>query len=381
MRCFNEDTAEYQRLKQIAQASGISEFKLRAYVSSYYDKFNAFPSLYLIPNIDSESYIRKELEIKTNKDISKVSKDKLLEYTGATTAEEAVAKLNNMFSDKEIYLGPELAGSYIIHIDRRASIYEDVFDTSFDFDTILKNNRVVANGGKLEKTSSVGILNNIIKRLSERHGVQIKEFTNESIDDALLKEVPNAKQVNAFIYNGTIYINTDVAKADAPLHELLHLILGQVRYKNPKLYTQLLDSLTSLPNFKVKIDQLRNNSVYADRTQSDLIEELLVTDFARTITDPTYKGIFENDNKLFEQVFQNVMYAIDTILLPSQSVQSQDYYKTLNADLVTLSKRLGSALIMPTYNGTLNIEDEISSRRISNLKQQLIHNGFLREEC
>jgi hypothetical protein len=60
--------------------------------------------------------------------------------------------------------------------------------------------------------------------------------------------------VNAFIYNGTIYINTDVAKADAPLHELLHLILGQVRYKNPKLYTQLLDSLTSLPNFEVKMN-------------------------------------------------------------------------------------------------------------------------------
>jgi hypothetical protein len=44
----------------------------------------------------------------------------------------------------------------------------------------------------------------------------------------------------AFILNGNIYINTDSATIDAPIHGQLHLFLGSIRFGNPNLYFQLV---------------------------------------------------------------------------------------------------------------------------------------------
>jgi len=55
----------------------------------------------------------------------------------------------------------------------------------------------------------------------------MKNTTSADIEhDPELSKIPNIKTAEAFIHNGTIYINTDYARADAPLHELMHLIIG-----------------------------------------------------------------------------------------------------------------------------------------------------------
>lgn len=376
MKCFNKSNQVYQELLAVAKSSGISNLKLDIYVNMYLDKYNRFPHLDEIPNIDSYEYLKEKLEIETVSDMDIVSTEKLKEFTGKETVEEQMAFLNNKYSDKEISIVPGIATS-IIHIDHRASIYDGSNPLDIDWDSTLTQDKIITNTGTLEKTSSVGILNNIIQRLLNRHGVSIQEYTN----DALPENAPdNASSVNAFILNGTIYINTDNAKADAPLHELLHLILGQLRGRNFQQYETLLKSLEQSKWFEKKFKEYQEG-VYANRTQLDIYEEILVSEFAKFITTSD-KGIFGSmTDAQVQDIFNEVMYAIDTILLPVQSVKTLNPKEVLTSNIVSLSKKLGSALILTEYMGTIDFNTALESRKLSNLKQNLMKEGYLKQEC
>ena len=75
MRCFNQEDQAYQKLQK---ASGLSEFKLRAFVSQFYDKHGKFPELDQIPGADSEAFIKEKLEAKPVGNYTRVTTDKVL---------------------------------------------------------------------------------------------------------------------------------------------------------------------------------------------------------------------------------------------------------------------------------------------------------------
>lgn len=388
MRCFNSDCSEYQKLLQIAEASGYSEFKLRAYVSDYYDKFGRFPHLDLIPGINSAEFLIKQLGIEKKDSSMYVTTQRLKEFTGKDTLQEQIAYLNNTYTDKEIYItGQYSNGECIIKIQDRPSMYTPIVERNIDWNTLLREQRVVkSDTGEITKSSSVSILNNIIQRLAERRGINIKQITNDEIaaDPNINQYVKNANQVSGFIYNGTIYINTDIASADAPLHELMHLIIGQLRVRNKVLYEKLLMSVENLKDFNTYYNNFINkDDVYHNRTQLDIYEEILVNEFAKFITDPTYKdGLFYNtDEETRNAIFQDVMYAIDTALLPEQSAATLPKEEVMNASILNLSQKLGSTLILSQYLGTLDLNDAIESRRLANTKQDFINKGYLKQDC
>jgi hypothetical protein len=57
-----------------------------------------------------------------------------------------------------------------------------------------------------------------------------------------LKNIPEVLSAKAFVHNGKIYINTDRADIDAPIHEMTHMLLGSIRFKNPDLYFDLIEN-------------------------------------------------------------------------------------------------------------------------------------------
>jgi len=64
------------------------------------------PELDELPKVNSEPYLNKTLNIKKLSTIKSIETDKLLEYTGTTTVEEANIKLNRLYKDLEIVLTP-----------------------------------------------------------------------------------------------------------------------------------------------------------------------------------------------------------------------------------------------------------------------------------
>jgi hypothetical protein len=135
-----------------------------------------------------------------------------LNYSQANSIEEANIILNNKHRDLEIDILP-LNETAIINIEQRPNAYEN-------------KNREPVNIYKDKQA-----LTSIFNKLRTLYGINlINTSIDELILDAQYKNIVDAKYTNAFIFNGNIYINKDVADIDAPLHEMTHILLGGIKF-------------------------------------------------------------------------------------------------------------------------------------------------------
>lgn len=81
------------------------------------------------------------------------------------------------------------------------------------------------------------ILDSFCDKLQSLYGINVVPITNAEINqDSTLSKIIDASVAKAFIYNNTIYINTDNATIDSKVHELLHLLFATMRDVNPEMY-------------------------------------------------------------------------------------------------------------------------------------------------
>ena len=365
MRCFNPEDQAYQKLQK---ASGLSEFKLRAFVSQFYDKHGKFPELDQIPGADSEAFIKEKLEAKSVGKYTRVTTDKVLQYTGAADLKEAQHKLNNEFRDKNISILDKEDGTALIKISKRASIYGDLYE---------RGNLEIPD--TVERPDSVGILTSMVSRLNDLYGIPMHAMSTVELNDKFKTTDPQITQANAFVYNGEVYINTDYASVDAPLHEFMHLIIGQIKSQDRKLYDTLLQQVTTIPGFEDQFDLYNKNK---NRSFSDITEEILVTEYAKFITDPFYDGMFNflNENTPQSQdFFYNITRAIDNVLIPQQSSASIKNQRILADSALNLAKKLGGAIMIPERLGSL--DNSAEHRRLQNIKRSLLEDKIITQDC
>lgn len=362
MRCFNPEDQAYQKLQK---ASGLSEFKLRAFVSQFYDKHGKFPELDQIPGADSEAFIKEKLEAKSVGKYTRVTTDKVLQYTGAADLKEAQHKLNNEFRDKNISILDKEDGTALIKISKRASVYGDLYERG---DLEIPNT--------VERPDSVGIVTSMVSRLNDLYGIPMHAMSTAELNDLFNTTDSQITQANAFVHNGEVYINTDYASVDAPLHEFMHLIIGQVKSQDRKLYDILLQQVTNIPGFEKQFQ------LYKNRSFSDVTEEILVTEYAKFITDPFYDGMFNflnEDTPQSQDFFYNITRAIDNVLIPQQSSASIKDQRILANSALNLAKKLGGAIMIPERLGSLKDSEE--HRRLQNIKRSLLEDGKITQEC
>lgn len=356
MNCLNKNTLEYQTLKKM---SGISEFKLDSTISYFLDNYGRYPELDEIPGADSENYLKNSIGVKDSYGIPHTSAEQILQYTGSTTIPEANKTLNNKFKDLEINLS-EVLDKVLVRIDKRPNAYRNLDKNSnFDRDTSItkKTSVLVSTLGKFQKLYGINIIpiNNDILATEEWQNV-----------------VSDAKTTNAFIYNGNIYVNTDIASLDAPIHELLHMFLGAMRFTNPEVYFNIIYQVRNLSN----IADIAK--VYKDRTESDLLEEVFVSEFAKFITGQN-SFINELDSNIINTLLYNITRNLDTMLMGNYSTKSLDPNKVLNASINELSDMVESELTSSIH---IDYMDKAAlHRKMSNTKSELLRSGKLIENC
>ena len=174
----------------------------------------------------------------------------------------------------------------------------------------------------------------------------------------------------SFILNNDIYVNTDLATLDSPIHEILHLILGSIKFQNPKLYTDLVKVAAQFGNYN-KIAKL-----YPNRTQSDIYEEVFVEEFSKYLVGNS--ELNKLPDHIQYEISYNVTRLLDSILMGDTSVRSLDN-NIYNMSLQDLVKSVNSRLMTSTLH--INLQDAALHRGLGNLKENLLKNGDLREEC
>jgi hypothetical protein len=357
--CLNKNSVEYQTLLKM---SGLSEFKFNAFTSTFVGKFGRYPELDEIPGADSRPYLNNSLSVKTIDDTSFVKNDKIFSQTGTTDVKEANIRINNTYRDLEVKLTPSSEVS-TIQVRKRPNKWDNVYEGGIIIDDSTSSSR------------NVGVFNSILEKLANLYGINFVSITNGELSSEQWKGVvDDAKTTNAFVYNGNIYINIDNSSIDAPLHEMLHLFLGSVRYSDPQLYFSMVEAMNELPN---KALLARN---YKDRTDSDINEELLVSEFSKYITGQD-SIISKLPVNVLHKTFYNMGRVLDSILFGEQSIATMDTKSLFNSSLVKLSEYLGSALTNNQYSGTFNVKSAEVHRVLANVKSDLMKNKDLKEFC
>lgn len=357
MICLNKNSVEYQTLKNM---SGLSDFKFDMYASYYVEKYGRFPELDELPKANSEKHLDNYLKVRTQSDTKFADTEYILQVTSSSTIEEAIKKINDKYRDLEtdIIDSGDIA---IIKTKRRPNQWESVYKGGI---------KIISN---LSPTENSAIIIDMLDRLAKFYNIQFKQITNAELTSEQWKDkVIDARGVNAFIYNNDIYINTDNANLDAPVHELMHLLFGSLRFSNPSLYFSMVNTVNNLPGKE------KYREKYYDRTNSDLNEEILVSEFSKYLAGQQSLLSTLPDSAIHD-IEYNIKRIIDSMLFGEQSVKTINNNTIFNSSLHKLAGIVGSKQFEDTKFGIFN--DAQLNRIIANTKQDLIKNGDLKEFC
>lgn len=339
-----------QKGQTLQKASGLPETLAYTYITAFEKSHGRFPELDEIPYANSEEYLNNQLDIKQIRDTKYTTIQKVQDLTGANNSHEATVKINQEHPDLEVHLN-RIGNTVTVETLHRPTAYlgEEITPTSIDFDNTRESNSI--------------ILRDSLNRLQKYYGIQTNAVS--------ISELPEGfSEAKAFIKDGQIYINTDKATIDSPVHEQLHLFMGSVRFANPQLYYSLVQSVEQLPNFELLAEQFPN------RAMSDVQEEIFVHEVANYVTkQPSLLDSIEAP--IVDKLFYYINRDIDSILMGKQSV------RTLNGiygkSLLELAEETGSENFDIDTAGTL--DDATIHRIMANTKEDLMNKNELIQNC
>ena len=217
-----------------------------------------------------------------------------------------------------------------------------------------------------------GVFNQLFNKLEKQYGVQLHTISDKELASDEWQGIPEIQTANAFIYNGDVYINTDHAKADAPIHEMTHMLLGSIRFKNPDLYYGIVQQAQNFPTFNQFMEQNPN------RTVNDNMEELFVTEMSKYLAGES--SIIEQlDEHVINELHYNMKRLLDTVLMGQYSVKSIPDSKLYRMSLADLVETVNSQMLETNFYGSL--DDAALHRVLANTKSDLMKKGDLREDC
>ena len=210
--------------------------------------------------------------------------------------------------------------------------------------------------------------------LADNFGVNIHLMSSDELksDDNIELQI-NVKHLDtakAFIYKDEIYINSDLASIEDPIHEILHLILGTFKANNPELYKSMVTKM-ELNIYKPIYDSIKNN--YPNNTHYELLEETFVKVFSENLSHKLDSkelddvSFIDSINKTVNDIFQF-------------ETESEDLYKNFNTPLIDLLNEFGSNFIKnpeSMYDSTASS----NSNKVTILKRSLLEQAKLKEVC
>lgn len=351
--CINKNSIEYQSLKHRA---GIPELLLDATCSEYLEKYGRFPHLDEIPGSDSSKTLKEELNIKKN-NTSKISK--ILEYSGTSNIYESSAVINNIHRDLEVEITP-IRETAFVDIKKRPTDGIITIKEVHEPDSNINNQILILQA---------------LNKLSKIYGIKVRDTNEHELNsDEWSHLMPKDKLVNGFIYNGEIYLNVDRASVDTPVHELLHLLVGSIRFSDPQLYSKMIKMAEELPAYDSLLQEFPN------RSRNDANEEIFIQEISKHLTG--LPSQFENlPQNIINEINYNVRRVLDSILDGDASTKTLSDKLLYKSTLKQVASMVNSNNLNNTFSGTFNVEGSALHRKLNNLKSDLINKGELTEIC
>lgn len=354
-KCIDRESIEFKSLKKM---TGIDDNALSVISMMSMETRGRMPEIDEVPNANSLPVMETELGISYNKSRDRFSTD-TEKFVNGSSIKESVVRINNRFKDMEVKAF-DFDGKTIIDILKRPNIGK-FYDGEFDIDTNQSQSDIKQ------------IFDAISEKSSELYGVDIRTFNDGTVDNFSELKGFDYGLKNAFILNGNIYINTDYANLDAPVHEMMHLLLGELKFNDGNLYNEIVNTMTEIPNF----NEIRN-TLYSDLAMRDAMEEIFVTQVSRHMVGMD-SIISKLPLKMKSKIEYDILRMIDTSFMGSNSAIGMKFTDLSDMSIHELCRVLGSTLL----NNKAKINNDLGfSHRIAlNVKRELLRNGELKEIC
>lgn len=358
--CVNTGTSEFRALQE---RSGLPEFLLEVLVGDYQvNHEGAWPHLDELPIdwIDSKKALDQFLELNSSQI---TTQENLLQKTGTQSIPEAIVYLNDIYRNLDIDYYT-INDKIKIITDGRPNPFRVVHTPPIDISNL----------------SSTGYINQALNELERKLGiVTINTTTAELTKMGLLDIIPEASTAAAFVYQGDIYINEDLADVDAKVHELLHILLGSFKFKNPELYSQIVSIVEELENYQDLITR------YPNRTRMDINEEIFVREYAKMLTSNLDSKNYQTSllSQLNSDIIYNLNYemsrVLDTMLRGDNSVRVIPASERFNKSF----RELGEIVNAHNMENSMQnyVDASLMHRILANKKSDLMKDGKLKEYC
>lgn len=279
----------------------------------------------------------------------------LLEAEGFYSEAEILESLNRLTNPTKIETLKVGVGQYLLR-------------------SINKDNRLSNYYPKMsESDSRINKLEALLDRLTDLYGIKFNRVTSSELRVRGFKDIiPDATRVNAFILNGEIYINTDNASDDAPIHELSHMLLGSLKSTDYDLYSALVNSVESLDNYDSRLEEFPN------RARMDVNEEIFVDLFAKHFTENLELPV---DVNLMDRAEYEIKRNIDSAIFPNESTTKVSLNSISGKSFSEIMDLFGTSINETTIANAFNGNESGTNRQLANIKEDLLKQGLLKEYC
>lgn len=339
-----------------------------------------------------------------NEYISKLDNDPNMRLDLSYNLEDIKMRIQDKFPDSKIKAGNSMHNlfnwnpSYFTFLMPNWSGEKQKYVT----DRINKYEGFYKDENKLDvKSAVISLVNKLSTEDIPVHIIDVAE------SELLRQQNPSLtdKSIHAFIDNGEIYVLLDTAKPTDVIHEYTHLLLASMKYRKPnpnydektnnkilerrELYYQLLNTIKQHPKF----DQYAK--FYPNAHGSDLQEEVLVR-FVQNYLANICDAQDNIDLSMFNDDFAS---ALESLLVKPNDEIGKRIFDGLGLDDVFDSKDDLISLGMSNFITVINdinhrmladagyrsdgFDSQLIklSQKVSSIKDKLVNNKNLKQEC
>lgn len=350
--CVNKSSTEFKRLSRL---SGMSDDALSIEIMVHQDMYGRWPELDELSNPDSSKELASSLGLEDKGDVMVGDAENILNGTNESDLTVIINNKHKDYNSEIITIGDKL----LLYPVKRATLATSNYDRFM----------VERDSGKGKNNQ---ILSSIAERMQKLFGIKFKIFNNTTAKD--MEELSGVRysDKNAFILNGDIYINTDNASIDAPIHEMMHMMLGELKFNNQSLYNSIVESISQIPNYKYMRDTL-----FPNHMEHDAMEEIFVMESAKYIT-----GLPSIIDRLHparrSMIDYSILRMIDSITNGASTAIPRGIDYIRGKSIMDMCEMFGSTLM----NSKSSISDMGQKARIMmNMKKNLAKDGLLTEKC
>ena len=338
--------------------SGMDQGVFDSYCKQFENVHGRLPHLDEIPGASSEAALRSTLGIK--KDEDSMPMEKFKERTNSNTVTEGVRSINKTHEDLSVDADIE-SGKVKLDIRRRPSEYV--------------NSRKDYKRVDMDDNKYSDVLHETCENIQRKYGINVHFCTTRTIAMMGLSDSIFCK---GFIKDGEIYINSDKATVDTPMHELIHLIIGTVKAHDIDLYERMTDFMSS----NVDMEYLRIE--HPNRSDRDLKEECFVCEMAKFICGIN-SMVYDIERNTQGELLYMFSRAMDTIIDGDVSVRCGDFMGMLEEGYTM--KQIADVFHGRMFDGNSSpvlvesSEETMINRTNQNIIEELIKEGRLNQYC